>query len=179
MARQLLEQLVADRTVDHLLHVRVVAEHERQIEHVEFGDERAHRPHADACDGKGAHLGLFDRFLFAAELHRRVHLDADAAAGGRFEPRDAGTHAPVSARRRRHSAIAVDTESVETKRDQIVNKSELVFDKVGDQYFLSQVWVVGTPTGSELAKSKMEKRLEDGGSQSEKHSVVAFLKQKR
>src|SRR5713226_7215254 len=34
---------------------------------------------------KGADLGLLDRLLFAAELHRGIHLDADAAAGRRFE----------------------------------------------------------------------------------------------
>ena len=77
-----------------------------------------------------------------------------------------------------HTHIVFETEDAQKREDQVAKKTELVFDKVGDQYFLSQVWVVGTPTGSELAKSKMEKRLEDGGSQSEKHSVVAFLKHK-
>jgi hypothetical protein len=75
-------------------------------------------------------------------------------------------------------SIVFETEDAQKREDKVAKKTELVFDKVGDQYFLSQVWVEGTPTGSELAKSKSEKRLEDGGSQSEKHSVVAFLKHK-
>lgn len=75
-----------------------------------------------------------------------------------------------------HSAIAVDTESVETKRDQIENKSELVFNKVGNQYFLYQVWLAGSSSGAELPKSRMEKKLTDGGGQSERHSVVALLR---
>ena len=71
MVGELLEHLVADRAVDHLLHVRVVAEHERQVEDVELGDQRAHRADADARDGKRADLRLLDHFLLAAELHRR------------------------------------------------------------------------------------------------------------
>jgi len=82
---QLLEQLVADRAVDYLLHVRVVAKHERQIEHVELGNQRAHGADADARDGKRPDLGLLDHLLLAAELHRGEHLDADAAVGGGFE----------------------------------------------------------------------------------------------
>ncbi len=85
MVGQLLEHFVADRAVDHLLHVRVVAEHEGQIEDVELRNERAHRADADARDGKRADLGLLDHLLLAAELHRRVHLDADAAVARRFE----------------------------------------------------------------------------------------------
>jgi hypothetical protein len=58
-----------------------------------------------------------------------------------------------------------------------MNKTELVFNKVGDQYFLSQIWVAGSAAGNEVPKSRMEKRLAKGGSQSEKHSVIASLKQ--
>ena len=50
MVGELLQHLVADRAVDHLLHVRVVAEHERQVEDVELRDDRAHRADADARD---------------------------------------------------------------------------------------------------------------------------------
>ena len=75
-------------------------------------------------------------------------------------------------------SIVFETQDAQKREDEVAKTTELVFDKVGDQYFLSQVWVAGTPTGSELAKSKMEKSLEDSGSQSEKHSVVALLKHK-
>ena len=75
-------------------------------------------------------------------------------------------------------SIVFETQDAQKREDVVAKKTELVFDKVGDQYFLSQVWVVGTATGSELAKSKMEKSLEEDGSQSEKHSVVALLKHK-
>jgi hypothetical protein len=34
---------------------------------------------------QGADLGLLDRLLFAAQLHRGIHLDAEAATGRLFE----------------------------------------------------------------------------------------------
>jgi len=74
------------------------------------------------------------------------------------------------------TSIIFDTENAQTRGDQIASETELVFNKVGDQYFLYQVWVAGTTSGSELPKSRIEKRLADGGSQSEKHSVVAVMK---
>ena len=70
----LVEQLLADRAVDHLLHVRGVAEQEGQVEHVEVVDHRAERADADARELDGADLRLLDRFLLAAELHGGIHL---------------------------------------------------------------------------------------------------------
>lgn len=75
-----------------------------------------------------------------------------------------------------NTAVIFDTENAETRDNQIQNKTELVFDKVGDQYFLNQIWVAGSSTGNELIKSRMEKTLTNAGGQSEKHSIVAVLK---
>ena len=44
----LVEQFLADRAVDHLLHMRGVAEQERQVEDVEIVDHRPERADADA-----------------------------------------------------------------------------------------------------------------------------------
>jgi hypothetical protein len=85
MVAELLHQLVADLAVDDLLHVSRIAEHERQVEDVELGNERSHRTDADAGHGEGADLRLLDHLLLAAELHRRIHLDAETAARRRFE----------------------------------------------------------------------------------------------
>ena len=74
------------------------------------------------------------------------------------------------------TSVIFDTENAQSRDDKIVNKTELVFNKVGDQDFLFQIWVVGSSTGNELAKSRMEKRLMAGNSQAEKHSVVAVMK---
>jgi hypothetical protein len=71
------------------------------------------------------------------------------------------------------------TEDVQTRDDQLANQSDLVFDRVGDQYFLSQVWESGSAAGRMLPESKMEKRLAretslaNNGRQLEKRTVVA------
>ena len=67
--------------VDHLLHVRGVAEQERQVEHVEVVDHRAERADTDARHRDRADLGLLDRLLLAAELHGGEHLHAQPAVG--------------------------------------------------------------------------------------------------
>ena len=74
------------------------------------------------------------------------------------------------------TTVLFDTEDAQTRSDQIETKTELVFDKVAGQYFLSEIWVAGSATGSSLQKSRMEKRLMNGGSPPERHSVVAMLK---
>jgi hypothetical protein len=37
--------------------------------------------------------------------------------------------------------------------------TKLVFHRLGDQYFLSQVWVIGQNDGHELAKTRQEKEV--------------------
>ena len=73
-----------------------------------------------------------------------------------------------------HTAVLFETENTLVKRT--MHKSELVFDKVGDTYFLSQVFLKGDNSGNQLPESKMARRLEDGGHKAERHSVIAYLK---
>ncbi len=70
-----------------------------------------------------------------------------------------------------HSAVVFEAEGTQPRR--VPGKSELVFDKVGDTYFLSQIFVEGENTGSLVPKSRMERKLEGKGLNSEKHSVAA------
>ena len=72
--------------------------------------------------------------------------------------------------------VIFDASPAQTKDLRPANRSELTFDKYGDQYFLSQIWVAGRSTGEELVKSRMEKRIAGGGKESERHSIIAFLK---
>ena len=74
------------------------------------------------------------------------------------------------------TAVLVDTDNVEAKGDRTEKKSELVFNKVGDKYFLSDIWSTGSASGLEVRKSRMEKRLEDSGMRSEKHSITAIMR---
>jgi hypothetical protein len=43
--------------------------------------------------------------------------------------------------------------------NQVNDHSELVFNKYGDQYFLSQIWVSGQPQGRAVLKSHKEREL--------------------
>jgi hypothetical protein len=80
-----LKELLADLAVDHLLHMGRVAEHEGQVEDVEVGNQRADRADADAGHGERADLRLLGHLLFAAELHRRIHLNGEPPFGGLLE----------------------------------------------------------------------------------------------
>ena len=73
-----------------------------------------------------------------------------------------------------HTAVFFETEGVQPR--QAPAKTELVFDKVGDTYFLSEVLVAGDDTGGKLPKSRMEERLEGKGLTAERHSVAALTK---
>ena len=69
------------------------------------------------------------------------------------------------------TAVFFDTEPVNVARK--ARQSELVFDKIGDTYFLSRVFMRGDEGGNQLLKSKKEKRLEEGGSTAETQRVEA------
>ena len=71
------------------------------------------------------------------------------------------------------TAVLVDTENTGPTR--AAGKSELVFDRVGDEYFLSQVFVAGDSSGNQLPKSRMERKLEAGGLKAESHSIAADM----
>jgi|MudIll2142460700_1097286.scaffolds.fasta_scaffold199845_1 hypothetical protein len=55
--------------------------------------------------------------------------------------------------------------------DQAPGKTELVFDKVGDREFLSQIWLEGMRDGYQLAKSRMQLKLEKAGAKPQSHRV--------
>jgi hypothetical protein len=77
--------------------------------------------------------------------------------------------------RQGHTAVLFDTEAVQANR--APGKSELVFDKIGDNYFLSRVFLKGDESGNELAKSRMQRRFEEGGMKAEAYSIAATRKQ--
>lgn len=56
-----------------------------------------------------------------------------------------------------------------TTANETPKNSNIVFDKFGDKYFLSKVFVAGDPNGNEIQKSKMEKDLEKGNVKKEKY----------
>jgi hypothetical protein len=60
------------------------------------------------------------------------------------------------------TAVFFDTEPVSVKNAR--GTTELVFNKIGDTYFLSQVFLQGDNSANQLAKSKMQRRLEEANS---------------
>ena len=52
--------------------------------------------------------------------------------------------------------VAVLFETEATKAKHTMRTSELVFDKLGDTYFPSRVFLAGDRSGNELAKTKMQ-----------------------
>lgn len=61
-----------------------------------------------------------------------------------------------------HVALFTNAESVQSR--QMPNRSELVFNRIGDKYFLSKVWVSGDDIGCEIPKPRAERELEKNSS---------------
>jgi|GEM_PF-595997 len=73
------------------------------------------------------------------------------------------------------TAVLFDTEPVSVPGT--ASATELVFDKVGDTYFLSRVFLKGDAGGNQVLKSKKQRRLEETGSIAESHSIAASVEQ--
>lgn len=54
-------------------------------------------------------------------------------------------------------------------------QTNLVFEKIGDQYFLSEIWASDTNVGYRLPKTNAEKSLEGGDIKTEHRSILAKL----
>jgi hypothetical protein len=68
------------------------------------------------------------------------------------------THAIVLINRNDTSAsMIVMTNAAQSAAPQV--QSKLVFNRYGDRYFLSQIWVAGSETGKQLPKSSREKEI--------------------
>jgi len=68
-------------------------------------------------------------------------------------------------------ATILDTEN--TSLNQAPKKTEVIFDRIGNQYFLSQIFVEGENYGVQAIESKMERKLKDGGQQAAKQSIAS------
>jgi hypothetical protein len=58
----------------------------------------------------------------------------------------------------RHVALFLNANNVEAR--QTPKKTELIFNEIGDKYFLSQIWMAGEETGREIPKPRSERELE-------------------
>ena len=55
-------------------------------------------------------------------------------------------------------------------------KSELIFDKYGNRYFLAKLFDEGNPSGSQVLESRYEKRISQASAEGQEH--VAALRRK-
>ena len=55
------------------------------------------------------------------------------------------------------------------------SQTKLVFDKIGDQYFLSEIWTSDTNFGYRLPKTNAEKSLEGADIKTEQRSIFGKL----
>ena len=69
--------------------------------------------------------------------------------------------------------VLFDTEPVNFERER--RQSEVVFAKIGDDYFLSQVFLRGDESGNQVLKSKRQRRLEETGSVAKRTSIGAAM----
>ena len=77
---------------------------------------------------------------------------------------------------RGRKAVIFEAESAQA--NQTPRDADLVFDKIGDQYFLSQILTSDSNLGYQLPKTKAEERLEGDGMKAEHHSIFGKLSKK-
>lgn len=56
--------------------------------------------------------------------------------------------------------------------DKIATKGKLIFNRYGDEYFLSEMWFAGQKTGNQLVKTEAEKALIGSRKKREKVTVT-------
>ena len=69
--------------------------------------------------------------------------------------------------------IFFEAETAQAKENP--RQTKLVFEKIGDQYFLSEIWASDTNVGYRLPKTNAEKSLEGGDIKTELRSILAKL----
>ena len=68
------------------------------------------------------------------------------------------------------------------RTSEVQKQSKLVFNRYGDQYFLSQVWMAGSDTGRDLSPSRNERNLAKESMLAKskpQHQTVALIASKR
>ncbi len=66
-------------------------------------------------------------------------------------------------------------ETLTAVSNEIPGKTALVFDKIGDEYFLSQVWLGGHRFGNQLFESKTQQNAKAGDRAAEKGSATGEI----
>ena len=95
-----------------------------------------------------------------AKIPFGFHLNDTALPAGDYVVKDTGISGVLQIRdEQTGKSIVVMTKSRTTGKN---DAPRLVFHRIGDQYFLSQVWMLGSD-GLNLHKGKLEREMENGG----------------
>lgn len=114
-----------------------------------------------------------DTALQANVPHSFIVRDKTLPAGRYTVKRVSDTQPNVLEIRSDNGRNVVTFEAETAEASQIPSKAELVFNQVGDQYFLSKIWTSESSFGYQLPKTKAEERLEGSGIKAEHHSIFA------
>jgi hypothetical protein len=66
-------------------------------------------------------------------------------------------------------SISALFEVQEAEANSTPGKSELIFNKYGNRYFLSKLFDEGNPSGSEVSKSRYEKKISEATAEAQAH----------
>jgi hypothetical protein len=93
----------------------------------------------------------------------KAEIPFDFAVGNKWLPAGEYKVKPVSERvtliqsqDARSSAVAM---TIEVHAGKTSDVGKLVFNRYGEQYFLSKIWVLSSDTGRELTKSRLEREV--------------------
>ena len=90
------------------------------------------------------------------------------------DPNDSSVVLELSTLSGKKETVAFDT--IAMNNGEAVKNTQLIFDKVGDQYFLSKIWVKGETGGNEIEKGKIEKELIASTGQTPEKVIVNEIK---
>ncbi|MEP6946739.1 MAG: hypothetical protein ABJA02_12540 [Acidobacteriota bacterium] len=80
-----------------------------------------------------------------------------------FKPTDDATDSPYLLEIVGPDRSVAFFDTIGTTVDNAPKDTEIVFNKIGDQYFLSQIWVKGETNGNEVVETSAEKGLVASG----------------
>lgn len=119
---------------------------------------------------------LIDDTVVQANVpHSFIVKDKTLPAGKYTVKRLSDTQPNVLEIRSDNGRNAVTFEAETAQANQIISKAELVFNKVGDQYFLSKILTPDSSFGYQVPKTKAEESLEGSGMKTEHHSIFAKM----
>jgi hypothetical protein len=117
--------------------------------------------------------GQIDDTPIEADVPHAFMVKETTLPAGKYTVRRLNDEAPgILAIRSADGRTAVIFQAESVQADQAPMQAELVFDKFGDNYFLSKIWASDSNVGYQLSKTKAQESLEGRGMKAEQHSII-------